>query len=128
MSPPPSKKTRLAGLLRLLSALALLAAVLVFFELPLRALATRVGQDGNPLAGLFGPAKGFLARIGSQPSGAAIRIDGKARGETPFLGNVACGQGDKVLIEIAAPGYQTWRRELECRVDGQLEIDARLAR
>lgn len=120
--------SRLAGLLRLCAALAILAAVWIVFEPPLRALAARIGQAGNPLAGVLGADQGFLARIGSSPPGAAVAIDGKQRGETPFLGNVACGQGDKVLIEIAAPGYQTWRRELECREGGQLEVDAKLTR
>lgn len=125
--------SRLAGLLRLCAALAILAAVLIVFQLPLGALAARIGTSGSllsgiPLAGLFGADQGFLARIDSQPSGAAVAIDGKYRGETPFLGNVACGQGDEVVVEITSAGYQPWRRELECREGGQLEVDAKLSR
>ena len=119
---------RPAEICRLLAAFALLAAVLLLFELPLRAGLAQVLRSSNPLAGLFGPARGFFARIDSQPSGAKIRIDGKNRGETPFLGNVDCRQGDKVEIEIEAKPYQPWRRELECRENGQLEIDAKLSR
>lgn len=119
---------RLASLFRLLAALALLAAALLFFAAPLRTLAARLERGGNPLAGVFGPAPGFLARIDSRPKGASIRIDGRDRGKTPFLGNVACSRGEKIAIEIEAQGYQPWKRELECRVDGQLEISAQLSR
>lgn len=116
-----------ADLCRLIAALSLLLAVLIFFELPLRALLAQAGT-GNPLSGLFGPAKGFLARIDSVPSGAHIRIEGKDRGETPFLGNVSCRKGDKIHVEVSAPGYQLWQRELVCREDAQLELMARLKR
>ncbi len=119
---------KLAGLFRLLAALSLLVAALVFFELPLRLLAARAGAIGNPLAGLFGPAPGFMATIQSQPPGAAIRIDGKNRGVTPFLGNVAGRQGERVAVEIALAGYKPWKRELDCRENGQLSVEAKLSR
>lgn len=119
---------RLAALCRLLAALALLAAVLVFFAPPLRTLGAQLGRGGNPLNGYLGPAQGFLARIDSQPRGATVRIEGKNRGETPFLGNVACSGGEKIRLEIEAPGYRIWKRELECRADGQLEVKAQLSR
>lgn len=123
-----TSEPRRAELCRLLAAVALLAAVLMLFQPPLRLLVAKVAGGGNPVAGFLGPSKGFLARIGSQPPGATVLIDGKARGVTPFLGNVACAQGEKVRLEIEAAGYAPWRRELECREDGQLEVDARLSR
>lgn len=118
----------LAELCRLLAAACLLAAVLVFFRLPLSVLAAKTGQMGNPLAGFFGPAEGFFARIHSTPGGARIRVDGKERGETPFFGNVECSPGERVVIEIDLTGFEIWRRELECRENGQLEVDAKLKR
>lgn len=125
VEPPKFSK---AELCRFLAAACLLAAVLVFFRLPLLVLAAKTGELGNPLAGYFGPAEGFFARIHSAPSGARIRIDGKERGETPFLGNVECSAGEKVVIEVDLHGYDIWRRELECRENGQLEVDAKLKR
>lgn len=118
----------LAELCRLLAAACLLAAVLIFFRLPLSVLAAKTGQMGNPLAGFFGPAEGFFARIHSTPGGARIRVDGKERGETPFFGNVECSPGERVVIEIESTGFEIWRRELECRENGQLEVDAKLKR
>ena len=118
----------LVELCRLLAVACLLAAVLVFFRLPLSVLAAKAGQMGNPLAGLLGPADGFFARVHSTPSGAKIRVDGKERGETPFFGNVECSAGDKVVIEVDLAGFEIWRRELECRENGQLEVDAKLKR
>lgn len=120
--------TFLAELCRLLAAACLLAALLVFFRLPLLALAAKTGQMGNPLAGLLGPAEGFFARVHSTPSGAKIRVDGQERGETPFFGNVECSAGEKVVIEVDLAGFEIWRRELECRKNGQLEVDAKLKR
>lgn len=119
---------KLADLCGLLAAIALLAAVLLVFELPLRALAAKAGAMDNPLGSLFGPSAGFMARIGSRPSGAAIIVDGKKRGVTPFLGNVACHQGEKVKIEIELAGFEKWTRELECRENGQVTVDAKLSR
>lgn len=119
---------RVARLLRVAAALALLAAAIFFFEAPLRSLYARAGNAGNPLDRVLGPSQGFFARISSRPSGAAVEIDGKLRGETPFLGNVACSPGEKVAVAIAAPGYRPWRRELDCRKDGQVEINATLER
>lgn len=121
-------RSKLADLCRLLAAVALLAAVVLFFELPLRALAAKVGAMESPLGSIFGPSAGFMAAIGSQPSGAAVKIDGKKRGVTPFLGNVACHQGEKVKIEIELAGFEKWTRELECRENGQLTVDAKLSR
>ena len=117
-----------AELCRLLAVACLLAALLVFFRLPLLVLAAKTGEIGNPLAGLFGPAEGFFARIHSSPSGATVRVDGKERGETPFFGNVACSAGERVVIEVELTGFEVWRRELECRENGQLEVDAKLKR
>ena len=127
MTPSTPEASRAAGC-RLLAAAALLAAVLILFQLPLRGLFAKVAAGGNPVAGFFGPSKGFLARVGSQPPGAKVLIDGKVRGETPFLGNVACTQGQKIQLEIKAEGYAPWRREIDCREDGQLGVDAQLSR
>ncbi len=103
-------RSKMADLFSLLAAIALLAAVLLFFELPLRALAARAGAMESPLGGIFGPAAGFMAAIGLPAVGR--RGDGRRqeRGVTPCLGNVACHQGEKVKLEIELAGFEKWNR------------------
>ena len=120
----------LAGCLRLLSGLSLVVLALALFWQPLRAV---IGPkvvpviEKVPLPEILRPrAKGFMIRVVSEPSGGTVRIDGAERGRAPLFGNVACGEGQEVVIEVEKAGYPPWRRTVPCRVGGELTVRARL--
>lgn len=117
---------RLANPVRVLAAAAALVFALALFQGPLLGrLPATVGDRIEKLPGL-GASRGFVAQIASEPAGAKVSIDGRARGETPFFGNATCRAGDTVVIEIVAEGFKPWRRELPCREGDTLRINARL--
>jgi formylglycine-generating enzyme required for sulfatase activity len=49
-------------------------------------------------------------RIGSSPSGAMVTIDGRSAGQTPLITSLKSGRH---ALKIHAPGFQTWRTDLE---------------
>ncbi len=123
-------RARLAGCLRGLSGLALVVLALAVFWQPLRAVLgpkeVPVVQK-VPLPRVLRPsAKGFMVRVVSEPRGATVWIDGEERGRAPFFGNVACDEGQEVMIEVTAPEHPRWRRTVGCRVGGELTVRARL--
>ena len=79
-------------------------------------------------ARLSGAARneGFHVRILSEPSGAEVTIQGKPKGQTPFIGNVKCHNEEEVIFEVSMKGFRPWVRNPLCRVGGTLEINARL--
>lgn len=120
--------------LRLVSALALLVAVLGFFRQPLAhsvfpgvfpGLERWAAEAG---IGALGPAPGFLLRADSVPPGGTLFVDGEPRGTLPFFGNVICRAGDEVRLEVRLDGYQPWVRTVDCREGGRLQLTARLER
>lgn len=116
--------------LRLLSAVAVLVAVLGFFRQP---LAHTVFPDLERWAAetgihALGPAPGFLLQAASVPPGGTLLVDGEPRGALPFFGNVICRAGDEVRLEVRLEGYEPWVRTVECNEGGRLELTARLAR
>ncbi len=121
---------RLAGCLRIVSSLSLVVLVLALFWQPLRAvLWPRVVpvMQKVPLPEILRPsAKGFMVRVVSEPRGATVWIDGSERGRAPLFGNVACEEGQEVVIEVVAAGHPRWRRTVPCRVGGELTVRARL--
>ncbi len=70
--------------------------------------------------------QGFHVRILSEPSGAEVKIQGKSKGHTPFIGNVQCRNEQEVIFEVSLKGFRPWVRNPLCRVGGTLEINARL--
>ena len=121
---------RVAGCLRALSGLALVVLALALFWQPLRAvLAPKVVpvMQKVPLPEVLRPSpKGFMVRVVSEPRGATVWIDGDERGRAPLFANVACEEGQEVVIEVAASGHPPWRRTVPCRVGGELTVRARL--
>ncbi len=63
--------------------------------------------------------------IHSDPDGAEVRVDGQARGRTPFSAALPLGTH---RIEVVQPGYATVRRELLLTPDRSVELDLSLAR
>lgn len=130
MSPAlnPTSRRRLVAALRWVAAVALLVAVVSLLREPLGHVLP--GFDGtlntSGLGAALGPAPGFLIRADSVPKGASLWIDGEAHGTLPLLGNVVCRDGDEVKLEIRLDGYATWRRTVQCREGGELEVTARL--
>lgn len=61
------------------------------------------------------PAFGHL-HLESEPPGAAITVDGRPAGRTPAEVEVLEAGS---LVEIAAPGYQTWRARLSAPAGGR---------
>ncbi len=122
------KARRLADLCELLAALALLAAVTIFCE-PRAARPRQPRRRPRPSGRRPLRPGGRLHRPHRFAAGRRRHHDRRQkRGTTPFLGNVACSQGEKVKIEIELAGFAPWRRELECRENGQLTVDAKLSK
>lgn len=110
-----------------------LTATLVQHRLALR----RDKPGDDPLAGtiivpsvaqegvVVTPGKGRLLSVDSSPGGAAVRLDGAARGETPFSTDFACQEGQHLVLELEKPGYRPARFELDC-VSGSTRVSATL--
>lgn len=111
------------------AACALVASVGLWAE-PMVALVDRVSGVRPVLSswapGSFGVEPGFNARIETVPAGAEVRVDGEVRGETPFLGNIACRAGEPVEIKLSKKGFRPWIRNPICRDTGTLEVSAKL--
>ena len=69
-----------------------------------------VAQEGVVVT----PGRGRLLSVDSTPGGAGVRLDGAARGETPFSTDFACQEGQKLVLEVEKPGYRPARFELDC--------------
>ena len=122
--------SRLAGGLRVLSALCLVVLALAVFRRPLDlVLGPRLPASVRQLElpRIVKPsARGFMVRIVSEPRGARVAIDGTGRGSTPLFANVPCTDGEEVEIVVEKQGYPRWRRGVPCRVGGELTVKARL--
>jgi PEGA domain len=121
-------RRRLAACLRLIASVALLAAVVAFFYFPLAAVFGPLLQRAG-LASVFqgSASPGFVLQVVSQPPGAAVQIDGAARGTTPAMLNVWCRNGDEVELVVSKEGYPEFRQNVPCRqgVPAQARIDLR---
>jgi hypothetical protein len=80
-----------------------------------------VAQEGVVVT----PGRDRLLSVDTTPSGAAVRLDGAARGETPFSTDFACQAGQPVVLELVKPGYRPVRFELDC-VGGSTRVSATL--
>ncbi len=131
MKRPRLDRFRLASSLRLLSASCLLLLAFAIFAQPLRRAvwphAAPVLQHVPWVEKLRPPSRGFMVRVASRPSGAAVSIDGTARGSTPLFANVVCEQDQEVRIAIEKSGFPAWRRTIRCRVGGELTVQADLS-
>lgn len=137
LSMTPTLRRFIIELLRWVAALATLAAVVVLFRVPLlnlpvpsfeRALtaaANATGADRLLPSGTTAPP-GFQLRGDSDPPRGELWVDGQYTSTMPVLTNVLCSDGQEVELEVRLTGYQTWRRTVDCREGGQLEINARL--
>lgn len=129
----PTTRRCLAAALRWVAALATLAAVVLLFRAPLAhtllpGLDRTLSVSGVDAALHLGPAPGFQLRAASEPPGGELFADGEALGTLPLLGNVVCRNGQEVELEVRLAGHAPWRRTVECREFGTLEITARLER
>ncbi|MDP1829117.1 MAG: PEGA domain-containing protein [Archangium sp.] len=82
-----------------------------------------VAQEGVVVT----PGRGRLLFVDSTPGGAAVRLDGAARGETPFSTDFACQEGQPAVLELEKAGYRPSRFELDC-VSGSTRVSATLKR
>lgn len=138
VSMSPSSRRLLIETLRWVVSLSMLFAVAHLFRAPLahvlagpdRATAALAGDEAakGAVESTFrlGPASGFQVRARSEPQGGELWVDGSYVSTLPVLGNVVCRNGEAVELEVRLEGFQTWRRAIECRENGQLEITARL--
>ncbi len=126
---------RIAGGLRLLSALSLLGlAVLVFIGPSSEWFGPRVelglaqapkllpGAQTGSRAG----ARGFIVTARPNPAGTRLWWDGQERGSTPVVANVRCREGADVELGLRAEGYAPWAKTVACREGGSLLIKPRL--
>jgi len=121
-----------AAFLRLLGAAALLAWVAVVFHQPLVVILGNELKAAGLSLGLgdwLAPrsARGFLVNATSVPTGGTLLVDGAARGTTPTVANVACGDGRAIHLQVAKEGFATWQRTVLCREGQTLLVRARLA-
>ncbi len=124
-------RDRLALVLRVVSGLSLVVLALAVFWRPLNLvlgpkMPTSIQQIGLPRMLQPKAATGFMVRVVSEPSGGRVSINGAERGSAPFFGNVACQDGQEVTLVVEKQGYSPWRREVPCRVGGELTVRARL--
>ena len=61
----------------------------------------------------------------SEVAGAEVRLDGHSLGTTPLESPVQRDEGT-YLLEVIAPGYHPWRRNVEFVRDDNMPIDVRL--
>ncbi len=121
-------RLRLAGILRLVAALAWLTLVLAVFRFPLGRTFGPWAQTAG-LSRLFNPAApGFMLRVSSQPSGGRLWVNGEDLGEVPLMANVRCTEGEAVQLQVTKKGYAPWEREIGCREGRTLTVEARLGR
>ena len=123
---------QLADALRALAACAFLVFSYTLWSEPLRlVLGPRLGpvveELGLPNL-LDRPSPGFMLQITSVPSGAAFAVQGKGRGTTPAMANVACRGGEVVTIQVRKEGFAPYQRQVECREGGILQFKAQLVR
>ena len=71
----------------------------------LLALAAGLGL-GAGLRGLSGGSAPYSLQISSTPEGAAVVLDGQARGLTPLV--VEVPEGEQVKIEVRKPGFRPY--------------------
>lgn len=126
-----ARRRRLVSGLRLLAAAAWLALALLVFRVPLARAVHPVTRAWNldALDALAVPAaSGFLLRIGSEPAGARLWVDGVDRGTVPLFTNVACDEGATVRLRVVWEGLPPWEREVGCREGRTLIVRARAGR
>ncbi len=122
---------RAAGCLRIVAGFALVVLACAVFWRPLTrtlgpSVAPTVQQLDLPQLWRPAPAKGFLVRITSEPSGGTVSLDGAERGKTPLFANVACDEGQQIAIVVEKQGSALWHRIVSCRVGKELTVRARL--
>lgn len=122
----------LASALRVLAGLGLLVFSLALWGKPLWLM---WGLQGSTITERLGatslldrPGAGFMLQITSTPTGATFTVQGKERGTTPAVANVLCSNGEKVVITVRREDFAEYRRQVECREGGQLQVRARLVR
>lgn len=121
-------RRRLAGIFRLLAAVAWLTLALAVFRVPLgRTFGSWAHATG--VASLFLPAApGFMLRVDSVPPGGRLRVNGEDHGEVPMMANVPCSEGETVVLQLVKDGFAPWEREVGCREGRTLTVRARLVR
>lgn len=122
----------LANALRVLAGFALLVLSFNLWSEPLRLV---LGPRVRPVAEHFGvsglldrPSAGFMLQITSIPTGATFAVQGQERGNTPAMANVACRDGEAVVITVRKEGFAEYHRRVECREGRILQLRARLVR
>ncbi len=123
---PKDGPWRLVGALRLVSRAALLVLAVAFFYRPLYQVL--VPAVGPTVQRLFQPAaaRGFMLDVTSRPLGAAVVIDGEARGKTPAILNVACTEGQEVTLVLTMEGFPAFRQVIPCREGQTLRARVRM--
>lgn len=91
------------------------------FYAPREARTTAEGERVSPFPG-------FGLSIGSTPSGASVRVDGREVGGTPIVTNLDCDPGQVVEVRVEKAGFRSIRREVRCRADELVEMRFTLRR
>jgi hypothetical protein len=127
-----TSRHHLAAALRVLASLALLVISLTLWNEPLgKILQPRVAPVAERLGIstlLDRPGSGFMLQINSTPTDATFAVQGETRGNTPAMANVLCRHGETVVITVKKKGFAEYKRQVECREGGRLQVRARLER
>ncbi len=89
--------------------------------LPLSADLQVAGCDRRQTAALVLRPDRARVRLDATPNGAEVIIDGQPAGRTPLSTELKSGRH---RLEVRAPGYQTWRTELEVAAGQPVDLTA----
>ena len=129
-----AEQTPFGGLARWVTAVGLglvLVSAVALFGPALASLARGRGAAVDlPSAGVDPGAPWSVEILAkSKPAGAAVVVQGEARGTTPALLNATCRAGEAIRIRLSKRGFAAAEQTFECDRDrAELRIDARLRR
>ena len=72
------------------------------------------------------PFQGFGLSLETEPEGASVTVDGRALGETPYLGALRCEPGAKLSISLSRPPFAARELTTLCRADTLVKLRIRL--
>ena len=79
-----------------------------------------------PTARPAGATVSFSFIVDSVPGGAEVKVDGTARGITPFVTIQSCRINVPIELEVSKKGYATWTRQEKCVPRDWLRVVAEL--
>ncbi|MEL6338777.1 MAG: PEGA domain-containing protein [Myxococcota bacterium] len=89
------------------------------------AASRRAGANVRPM---IGTTASMMIVVRSAPDGAVLWVNDEERGETPIGLDTRCHEEASVVLQLRAPGYRTWRRDVPCQPGIELTFQPTLRR